>query len=501
MDTFKSRRGAKWSFDHKRMLGQRGGYGSVYLGYAETGTKVAIKVVPLQEGDEVERQQRNRELEIASRLSSIKSDHLIVPIDYGYIGDDLLIVMPLAEQSLKDAVELGLDQGQQYSALLDVALGLQELSEAGILHRDLKSRNVLAHEGVWKIADFGMSRDLSQRTATFTFVIRGSWPYLAPELWGPQPATVKSDLYAYGCLAFEVLSGRLPFTGPDRASFRDQHLQAQPPALPVNINPGLARLTLRLLAKEPARRPQDARAVTEELLRIGTPLTPLQERIRHRSVAFEQSRASFEAKERAERAASETAEFHRQQALSDLDELLVNAYEFLNEAIPDLRVQEVALDSQPYAMFLRYGYLGFDRMFIIDDIGMEFQVWRKLYGHPLLLVGRIVTGEPPNDNNLDYRHLAPQILANLAAEEISGRLQWSIYRFKVDRRRLKREMSYSGLYESIKGRFGEDPYGPIGLEVGDFWRVYSQRDSLFEVDVKPLTDESIAKLFEEGFLG
>jgi serine/threonine protein kinase len=118
--------------------------------------------------------------------------------------------------------------------------------------------------GRWRIADFGIARDLAEETATYTFAGAGTMPYMAPELWENRPATVKTDLYALGVLAYEVLAGVRPFPGPDEPRFRDQHLYAVPADL-TGVAPGVRRLVLRMLAKNPASRPQDARAVLEEL--------------------------------------------------------------------------------------------------------------------------------------------------------------------------------------------------------------------------------------------
>lgn len=512
MPTFEGHQGRLWSFEPKRLLGQPGGFGRVYVGNAEDGAKVAVKVVPLRDGGYAERQQRNRELEIASHLSTIPSDRLLVPIDYGYEGDDLLIVMPLADRSLKEAIDLGLSQEQQYEALLDVALGLQELSEAAVLHRDLKSRNVLAHQGVWKIADFGISRDLSQRTSTNTFIVAGSWPYMAPELWRGQHATVKTDLYAYGCLAFEVLSGRVPFPGPDQGAFLDQHLLVQPPALSLSTNPGLARLTLRLLAKEPSRRPQDARAVVEELLRMGTPLTAVQERLRSRSIVHQERRAAQEAREQADRAAAETKMARRQQALSDLEQLFINAYEFLSQALPDLREQ--AVDGYS----LGISDITYDRdlihRFVLDDAALEFQLWlgdgqywRNTWSglfdpnvlDPIVSAGEIVV-DVLGDEEASQPIVEPlrgRLVANLIAEERSGRIEWFIYHFTGNAHDLAHYYEYG--MDRIREELNHGK--SFGLDQQLFWKVYLGHDELFKVSVEPLTAESIAALLDEMLQG
>jgi hypothetical protein len=328
--------GIEWRVNLDELLGPPGGFGQVCGGYRPDGSDVAVKIVALQQGDEAERRRREREIEIATRLHEIDATHLLIPIDYALDGDDLLIVMPRADAALSDRLTQ-LDEKGRRKALLDVARGLQELSLAGVLHRDLKPRNVLLRDDVWQLADFGISRDTAQSTATYTWRGAGTWAYMAPELWQLQPATVKTDLYAYGCLAYEVLTGQPPFPGPDQGAFRQQHLLQSPPPL-ANVEPGLGRLVLRLLEKDPADRPQDARAVVEELERLDNPLREQQERLRVIALMADQERAEREAEQRSQLELLQVAEAQRRQALSDLRALMHNARDFLRDALPDVTV-------------------------------------------------------------------------------------------------------------------------------------------------------------------
>jgi len=171
--------------------------------------------------------------------------------------------MPRAEYSLAEAIKSrNLSHETRYRVIRDVALGLSELSSAGVLHRDLKPGNVLWLDQAWRLSDFGISRDIEASTATYTFNGAGTLPYMAPEVWELRPATTKTDLYALGVLAYEILAGNRPFRGPTPEDFERQHRQEMPPALELSDG-RVGRLITRLLSKDPAGRPQDAQAVVE----------------------------------------------------------------------------------------------------------------------------------------------------------------------------------------------------------------------------------------------
>ena len=155
-------------------------------------------------------------------------------------------------------------ESEAIAIMTDIATGLQDLHSAvQILHRDLKPASTLRHDGHWKLADFGMAPDQEIGTQDPTFTVPGTPLYMAPEIWNQERLTIKTDLYALGCLSFELLSGSPPYTG-DLIAVRAGHLIQAPPEVPCG-NVKLKSLIARLIAKDPARRPQDARAVLERL--------------------------------------------------------------------------------------------------------------------------------------------------------------------------------------------------------------------------------------------
>lgn len=342
MIRFEDNEGAEWRFDEGAPLGDRGGMGQVFAGHAADGTPVAVKRITLPHPTEGKRRQRDREVEIVERLLEAKQSgndtgHLVLPHGYCFLGDDLLIVMPRADESLNAALKRqAFDTAAGVDVVRQVAQGLVQLSRLSIVHRDLKPANVLRFGPTWKIADFGLSRDLSEATGTYTLAGWGTAPYTAPELWLNRPANAMSDLYALGVLAFEVFTGVLPFPGPED-HFRRQHLHDAPPDL-TDVPRKVARLVLRLLHKQPAERPQDARAVCDGLAVYAQRLTHQQDALVSAAYAVEQRLMADHTAASAAEADGERQDGLRRQALADLDEILADAYDDLLEALPDVKL-------------------------------------------------------------------------------------------------------------------------------------------------------------------
>ncbi|WP_406290419.1 serine/threonine-protein kinase [Embleya sp. NBC_00896] len=132
---------------------------------------------------------------------------------------------------------------------------------AGVRHRNIKPSNVVVTtSGIVKVLDFGIARaaDLSSTVGrlTQTGFIVGTPPYMAPEQARGHPEA-HSDVYALGCLLFELVTGRLPFQAPDTVGYRTAHLTEEPPA-PSSVAPGIPvgwdELVLTLLRKDPEQR-------------------------------------------------------------------------------------------------------------------------------------------------------------------------------------------------------------------------------------------------------
>ncbi|MFF2314065.1 serine/threonine-protein kinase [Streptomyces albidoflavus] len=233
-----------------------GGFGAVYEAVSTDGEKAAVKLVPKAPGTE-------REM-LFTDLDGVRN---VVPvIDSGEHENQWALVMPRARKSLRDHLQdhRRLPLSEAVAVLSDVAEALADLKDRKVVHRDLKPENILLLGGHWCLADFGIARYAEASTAQLTFKLHGTLPYMAPERWKNQRATSASDIYALGILAYELLEGTLPFTGPNDHDFQDQHLHGTPPPL-ATAPPLLAALITECLYKAPEARP----AAGNVLARLG----------------------------------------------------------------------------------------------------------------------------------------------------------------------------------------------------------------------------------------
>ncbi|MGI5122302.1 protein kinase domain-containing protein [Marinactinospora thermotolerans] len=157
-----------------------------------------------------------------------------------------------------------------------IAAGLTAAHTAGVVHRDLKPANVmLTHDGTLKVLDFGMGSivdDPDQTRLTSTGVSVGTARYMAPEQFRAEHVSAPADLYALGCILYELLIGRPPFSAKTPYELSEQHQHKQPPQLTLvrpDLPPGLVRLVNRLLEKDAELRPENAALVREALIPLA----------------------------------------------------------------------------------------------------------------------------------------------------------------------------------------------------------------------------------------
>ena len=254
----------------------RGGMGEVWRGHdLKLIRKVAIKVMRGTDPDPAGLVRFEREAKLAAGL---QHKGITVVHDAGQYDDGrMFIVMELLHGqdlgALITAHPDGLRIDQAVGFGIQVAEALAAAHEAGIVHRDLKPQNIFVQDGdLLKVCDFGLARDINAMTrVTMTGQVFGTPPYMAPEQWAGNAASFSADLYALGCILYEMQTGVRPFDGTNLEALRAQHC-SQLPVPPCDLNPQIPQdlndLVLSLLEKEPDERPGSALEIRDRLNRI-----------------------------------------------------------------------------------------------------------------------------------------------------------------------------------------------------------------------------------------
>jgi serine/threonine protein kinase len=243
----------------------RGGMSEVFLAFDERMQQhVAIKLVPSDDSDCMKRLQS--EIRILRKLSH---QHILPLLDSGVAGFYHYLVMPYMQRgNLRERLVQGKMTQEEAGVILNQLAGaLQYAHEQGIVHRDIKPSNVLLDNtdtGHVYLADFGLAKMLGEGSdITRTGYLIGTPEYMAPEL-AYMTESVSSDIYALGILLYQMLTGRLPFTGTAPLAIYWKHIQEQP-APPSTLNPRISRAVEQVimcaLDKDPRRRFPGAQAM------------------------------------------------------------------------------------------------------------------------------------------------------------------------------------------------------------------------------------------------
>lgn len=270
--------GSSTRLGHYR-LGERigaGGMGVVYRAYDELLDRwVAVKVIPPEKRKDAIRCERlRREARASARLTH---PAIVKIFDFLVTDEADAIVMELVEGvSLARMLRDGpIDLPRAFSLAREIAEALEEAHGQGIVHRDLKTENViLTPAGHPKILDFGIAKRADQIDAALTVEGRvlGTCRSMAPEQAEGREVDHRADLFSFGTLLFEVLTGHSPFLDRSAiATLRRVCTQRQAPMRAINpwIPPELSDLVDHLLEKDPAQRPRSAREVASRLARIS----------------------------------------------------------------------------------------------------------------------------------------------------------------------------------------------------------------------------------------
>jgi tetratricopeptide (TPR) repeat protein len=255
-----------------RFLGE-GGKKKVYLAHdAQLDRDVAFALIKTEGLDEAARQRITREAQAMGRLGS--HPHIVTVYDIGEENGQPYLVLPVlpggdVEGVIEDAPDHKLSIEQAVKIATETCLGLEFSHAKGIIHRDLKPGNVwLAEDGRAMIGDFGLAVAVDRSRLTQAGMMVGTVSYMPPEQAMGGEVTPQSDLYSLGAMLYEMVCGRPPFVGDESVAIIGQHLNT-PPVAPTwhrpECPPGLEALILRLLEKDPARRPGSATEVREAL--------------------------------------------------------------------------------------------------------------------------------------------------------------------------------------------------------------------------------------------
>ena len=278
---------------HFKITGKlgEGGMGEVYRTEdSKLGREVALKVLPVAFAEDQERMSRfAREAQVLASLNhtNIAGIHQVEEAN----GIHFLVMELAAGENLAEALARGpIPIEEALPIALQIAEGLEAAHESGVVHRDLKPSNVMVdrESGGLKLLDFGLAKALESEgsasaelpalsmsptlTAQMTQagVILGTAAYMAPEQARGKAVDKRADIWAFGCLLFEMLTGQQPFPGRDVTEILASIIRSEPDldSLPLAVPGRLRRLIERCLRKEPRERLRDigdARIELEEI--------------------------------------------------------------------------------------------------------------------------------------------------------------------------------------------------------------------------------------------
>jgi tetratricopeptide (TPR) repeat protein/predicted Ser/Thr protein kinase len=258
-----------------------GGMGEVYRAEdLRLGRSVALKFLPA--GLKSDPESRARLLNEARAASMLRSPNIAVTYDIGEDGGTDFIVMEYVDGELlsarvakgplpmRDVIEIG----------LQVADALDEAHSRGIVHRDIKSANLMRTErGLVKVLDFGLAKflptgaasEVTRAQMTMAGMVVGTVSYMAPEQALGRPIDHRADLFSFGVVLFELLTGQMPFDGTTPTEIIDHILHEVPPPVSrytTGIPPGLDAIVARALEKDPEFRYQSAREMHRDLREV-----------------------------------------------------------------------------------------------------------------------------------------------------------------------------------------------------------------------------------------
>ncbi len=250
----------------------------------QLGREVVMKVLPSEVAAELSADRFRREIQLAAKL---QHPHIVPLLSSGEVDGTPYFTMPFVEgESLRARLarvgELPIPDAVKI--LREVASAVSYAHKHGVVHRDIKPDNVMLSDEFALVTDFGVAKALSAstrpsdaQTLTGLGITLGTPAYMSPEQATADPSVDhRADIYAFGVMAYEMLTGTLPFVGRSTQATLAAHAMEKPEAIErrrPGIPPALGALIMRCLEKRPADRPQNAGDVLHELEAIPVALT------------------------------------------------------------------------------------------------------------------------------------------------------------------------------------------------------------------------------------
>lgn len=262
-------------FSHYRILSMigGGGQGEVYLAeHTKLKCRVALKF--LGEQFLSNPKARNRFAREAEALAALNHPRIVTIHDVGEYQSRPFISMEFLEgRSLADVIGTGqMETAQAIQVAAQICEGLQAAHKKGLVHRDIKPSNIMIDDN-WqiKILDFGITKDLGSASHTLAETTPGTPSYMSPEQLQGREIDQRADLFSFGIVLYEMISGRRPFGGDYAAAATYSIINETPPRLSnlvKGLPPGLEEVVNRLLQKDPLKRYQSAADVCADLKKI-----------------------------------------------------------------------------------------------------------------------------------------------------------------------------------------------------------------------------------------
>jgi eukaryotic-like serine/threonine-protein kinase len=259
------------------------------------GRRVVVKLLPPEQTVAVSAERFRREIQLVARL---QHPHIVPVLAAGTADGLIYYTMPLVDgESLRELLRRRgeLPLAEAVPLLRGIASALAYAHRHGIVHRDVKPENVLVSGEYGLVTDFGVAKAIVEAslpdaaadgawTLTSRGVALGTPAYMAPEQAAADPATDhRADIYAFGCVAYEMLAGRPLFEGRTASALLAAHSIEVPESLArrrPSVPPELAALVMRCLEKRPADRPQSADDIVRALDTLSAPVTAASRPIR-----------------------------------------------------------------------------------------------------------------------------------------------------------------------------------------------------------------------------